>query len=581
MAFGVLLAIGLVVSILETVGIAGIFFVFQIILDPQRAAALPFGGWLPTSVSPERLTVIACIVLLIAFLAKALVSSFAYWLKWHVQWRLHIHLSTSLLRSYLDRSLSFHLRSNSSALLRNITANVSAVTQSCFLPAVDFVCDAVLLICITAGIFTLQPLGTLAVVTLAVVPAALFLYVGRKFFVRAGIRANEIAAEMYRTATEPLVGIKIVQTLGRQRFFNEQFRKRVVEYGDVARDHYFILQLPRQVIEFLLVAALLLTLGGAALRGGSPAELIPVLALFSAAVYRMMPSVLRMAAAVQNFRFANAALETISTEILSPQSQKLPRESPIKFEREIRLIDVDFAYEGAQTSALKGINMVVRHGEAVALVGRSGAGKTSLADILLGLHVPTAGSVQVDGTTYPDLAAVAREGVGYVPQETFLTDDTIRRNVAFGVIDGEIDENRIAAAVNAAALDELIAGLPAGLDTMVGERGVRLSGGQRQRLGIARALYHDPQLLVLDEATSSVDVTTEAEIALAIERLHGAKTLIVIAHRLSTVQRCDRIYYLENGRVDDVGTFEELSQRNASFKTMLNQMLIADRHGAG
>jgi ATP-binding cassette subfamily C protein len=205
-------------------------------------------------------------------------------------------------------------------------------------------------------------------------------------------------------------------------------------------------------------------------------------------------------------------------------------------------------------------------------VGSSGAGKTTLVDVILGLQSLTSGTVAIDGIAYSSAAQIRRGIFGYVPQESFLTDDTIRRNIALGLPDDEIDDDLVSRAIAMAAIEDVIANLPRGLGTVVGDRGMRLSGGQRQRIGIARALYHDPQVLILDEATSSIDMTTEAEISAAVHELRGQKTVIVIAHRLSTVRECDRVVFFKNGRIVDEGQFDNLIQMNDDFADMVRRM---------
>jgi ATP-binding cassette subfamily C protein len=229
---------------------------------------------------------------------------------------------------------------------------------------------------------------------------------------------------------------------------------------------------------------------------------------------------------------------------------------------------VSYAYDAGGASVLDDVSLAIRRGESIGIVGHTGAGKSTLVDLLLGLLQPTAGRISVDGRDRRQHARWWQRQIGYVPQAFFVTDDTLRRNIAFGIPDAEIDERRVQRAARVAQLEEVVAGLPQGLDTFVGERGIRLSGGQRQRVVIARALYHEPQVLVFDEATSALDNQTEREIARAIEALHGAITLIVIAHRLSTVRGCDRLIFLDQGRVAGVGSYEELMAGDARFRAV-------------
>jgi ABC-type multidrug transport system fused ATPase/permease subunit len=237
-------------------------------------------------------------------------------------------------------------------------------------------------------------------------------------------------------------------------------------------------------------------------------------------------------------------------------------DSSLKFVEEIRIRDLSFTYDAVIEPALSSVNLVVRRGEAVGIIGSSGSGKSTLVDVLLGLLQPSGGQMLVDKQDIQTNLRSWQNQIGYVPQTIFLTDDSLRRNIALGLPDNLVDEEAVVDALRAAQLQDFVAGLPDGLDTVVGERGVRLSGGQRQRIGIARALYNKPEVLVLDEATSSLDTETEHEVMKAVQALQGTKTVVIVAHRLSTVEYCDRLYRLENARVVDEGTFSEVMNRS-------------------
>jgi ATP-binding cassette subfamily C protein len=241
----------------------------------------------------------------------------------------------------------------------------------------------------------------------------------------------------------------------------------------------------------------------------------------------------------------------------------------LPFRDVIRVQNLEFKYPGAEVHSLHGVNLEIPRGSAVGVVGATGSGKTTLVDLILGLLTPTAGRILVDDQDLTGHMRAWQRQVGYVPQDIYLMDDTIRRNVAFGIKDADIDNTAVNRAIEAAQLSSFIVSLPAGVDTMVGERGIRLSGGQRQRIGIARALYHDPEVLVFDEATSSLDTETERFVMQAVERLRGARTIILIAHRMSTVRGCDKLFFLSDGRVLASGAFDSLLAENERFKTMV------------
>ena len=313
--------------------------------------------------------------------------------------------------------------------------------------------------------------------------------------------------------------------------------------------------LPRLWLEMLAVtglATLVLTL---LVLGHELGAVLPTLGLFAAAAFRLMPSVNRVLTSFQSLRYGLPVINTLHREFeLEPSAINEAGTTPTPFGETIEFDRVSYTYATAHTSALEDLSVVIRRGESVGVIGTSGAGKSTFVDVLLGLLTPDSGAVLVDGVDIQHSLRSWRDQIGYVPQSIFLTDDSLRNNVAFGLPAAQVDETAVWRAIRAAQLEEFVNSLPEGLDTVVGERGVRLSGGQRQRIGIARALYHDPSVLVLDEATSSLDTATEREVMQAVSALHGAKTILIVAHRLSTVEHCDRLYRIERGRVVETGT---------------------------
>jgi ABC-type multidrug transport system fused ATPase/permease subunit len=376
---------------------------------------------------------------------------------------------------------------------------------------------------------------------------------------------------MYAAVTEPLAGIKPIKTLGIEAFFLERFRRHVVRLGRLARRNGLLGQSLKPLLELLIVLGLLGPIGFMLAHGLPVVDMVPILAVFGTAAYRLMPSFVRMTNILQNLQFVRPVIALVHRD-LAQAEQAPPSRQPVlpapSLRNDIRLEGIGFAYEGTDEPVLTDITMTIRRGQSIALVGASGAGKTTLVDIILGLLQPTTGRILLDGRELPP--GCRPQLLGYVPQDSFLINDTVRRNIALGA--GTIDEAALRRAVTTAALDDFIAELPDGLDTMVGERGLRLSGGQRQRLAIARALYHRTDVLILDESTSSLDATTEAAVSEAIHRLKEIQTLIIIAHRLSTVRDCDRLFFMQAGRIVDEGNFAELLARNAAFRAMVRQM---------
>ena len=339
---------------------------------------------------------------------------------------------------------------------------------------------------------------------------------------------------------------------------------------------------PRYIVEVTLVGAMLVVVYTLTRSGQSASDLLAILGVFALAAYRLMPSANRILSAVNNVNFVRAPVEDVHRDMqlfAETAAEGAPGEAgeAVTFADSITLENLSYIYPGAAEAALNDVNQSIQRGESVGIVGRSGAGKTTLIDVILGVLAPSAGRLLVDGRDIRASLGSWQRRIGYVPQTIYLTDDTLRRNVAFGFEDEAIDDARIGAVLEAAYLHDFVSSLPGGLDTVVGEHGVRLSGGQRQRIGIARALYHDPDVLVMDEATSAVDSETERHIAAAIQALHGRKTILIIAHRLSTVRGCDRLLFLDGGRCPAAGSFDELMAGNASFRAMVDDGEWADR----
>jgi ABC-type multidrug transport system fused ATPase/permease subunit len=345
-------------------------------------------------------------------------------------------------------------------------------------------------------------------------------------------------------------GVKDIKLLGRADNFLDEYQVHNTGSAQAGEYQLTLHALPRLCLELLGVTGLAILVLAMVYEEKSLEAVLPTLGLFAAAAFRLMPSVNRVLSSIQSFRYAGPAIDILHKELslANGTPAQAPSEvQPIPFQQSLAVDLVTFSYPSTEAQALKGVDLTIRRGTSVGLIGTTGSGKSTLVDIILGLLAPTKGVVRVDGVDIQSNLRGWQDQIGYVPQSIFLTDDTLRRNIAFGINAKLIDENAVWRALKSAQLDEFVKGLPDGLNTFVGERGVRLSGGQRQRIGIARALYYDPQILVLDEATSSLDMKTEQGVMDAVRSLHGKKTIIIVAHRLSTVEQCDRLYRLEQG----------------------------------
>jgi ABC-type multidrug transport system fused ATPase/permease subunit len=406
------------------------------------------------------------------------------------------------------------------------------------------------LIGISAMLVVVEPLGVLLVMSTLVLAGWGFNRLTRNHLLRWGVALQFHEGLRIQRLQEGLGGAKDVKLLGRESDFLAQYRLHNAGSAQLIQRQATLQALPRLWLELLAVsglAALVLVMIGQ----GKPLEaLLPTLGLFTAAAFRLMPSVNRVIATVQNVRFSLPVINAMHSEFALLDATIVPESAqPFPFRSALVLDQINFQYPSADAQALCNVSLVIPQGSSVGFIGGSGAGKSTLVDIILGLFTPCSGIVKVDGTDIQTNLRGWQDQIGYVPQSIYLTDDTLRRNVAFGLPADQIDEAAVWRAIRAAQLEQFVNDSPQGLDTLVGERGIRLSGGQLQRIGIARALYHDPPVLVLDEATSSLDTATEHDVMRAVRALHGNKTLLIVSHRLSTVEHCDHLFRLEQGRL--------------------------------
>jgi len=537
---------------LETLSIGMVIPALTLFSGPEALARSPFLVHLLAALGnpSEGMLIAGGLLLLLAIYAVKSLVLVA--LAWQQSWFLasiRQDISRRLFQTYLTQPWTFHLQRNSAQLIRNNITEVGLFVQGC-----SGMLSACAEGCVILGIGLLlvwiEPLAAIAVgVSLALATWALQAVLHDRLK-RWGQMRQHAEGQRVKSLQQGLGGVREVKVFGRETAFLDQFQRAEFAASHAMRMQTFSGQLPRLWYELLAVAGVAV-LGIVLLLQGLPtADLVPRLGLFAVAAFRLMPSLNRIVASVQGIRYLEPAVNVLTHELALSGQPAEPNDSRrLPLEVEIRLHGVSFTYPRAAEPAIRDISLTIPCGTAVGIVGESGAGKSTLIDLLLGLLEPDSGIISADGRDIRSDLRGWQNCIGYVPQTIFLTDDTIRANVAFGVAPARIDDAAVARALRAAQLEGFVAGLPEGAETIVGERGVRLSGGQRQRIGIARALYWDPPILVLDEATSALDTATETGVMDAVNELHGTKTLIIIAHRLSTVSRCDELFTISKGRL--------------------------------
>lgn len=548
----VLLGLMFVGMVLETLGIG--LVIPAIGLLTQRDVSINYPAFRPvlqTLGSPSQQTLVICGVLALVgvYFIKTVFLAILAWRQTRFAFGVQARLSQSLFTAYLYQPYTFHLQRNSAQLIRNVINDVSVFTSN-VLAGMLLLTEILVVLGLGGLLLLVEPLGTLMVVSVLGATASGFHYLTRGYIARWGEARHRHEGLRIQHLQQGLGGAKDVKLLGREAEFLEQYRVHNFLTARVLELQVTLQQIPRLWLELLAVSGLAILVFSMVAQGRALETVLPTLGLFAAAAFRLMPSVSRILNAVQTLRYGLPVINTLSEEIkLANPAASRARGTGVPFRATLEFSHVVYSYPGAAGPAVKDLSLSIQRGESVGLIGASGAGKSTLVDVVLGLLAPNSGEVRVDGKDIQENLRGWQDQIGYVPQSIFLTDDTLERNVAFGVPNEQIDGTAVQRAIRAAQLDDFVASLPDGLKTFVGERGVRLSGGQRQRIGIARALYHDPAVLVLDEATSALDTATEHEVMQAVRALHGRKTILIVAHRLSTVEYCSRRYRLHEGRL--------------------------------
>ena len=567
-------------STLEALGIGLIGPFLNIAAHPESIHKIAWLSWLYDRLELEsdaRLIPVLALAIAALFCLKSLFY-FLSWAKiYQYSTNLKKSLITKLLTAYLAVPYTFHLKRNTDGLVKNILFETNTFAGLCILPllksAVDFI--ILLFLFLVLAKTDLLLLGMIMVILLPIF--ILFNLLGNQFKKWGKIK-SESKREMIRVLNHGLGGLKETRVIGCEAYFQQQMAGIAQKFAKAEYLFSTSQVLPRILIETALIIFIMLFISLSLIfLKQDMQEITGIMGVFALASMRLIPAASQLFGSINQLRNSNYAVNMLYLDLkeidrhrineLARAKLHFPTSSSVdfkdnkqamSFEHRIDLDRITYSYDSSSQLAVKDISIEIEKGQSIALIGKSGAGKTTLVDIILGLLEPKAGDILVDGVSIYDNLRGWQDLVGYIPQSIFLIDDTVERNIAFGVRDSEIDPEKMNKAIEAAQLEELITQLPQGIRTEVGERGVRLSGGQRQRIGIARALYYEREILVLDEATSALDNETERLVSDAIRSLAGTKTLITIAHRLSTVEHCDRIYLLENGRVVDSGSYQEV-----------------------
>jgi ABC-type multidrug transport system fused ATPase/permease subunit len=547
----------LVGGLLEAAGVGLIVPFISIITSDNFQLPIALTNIFPylNELSSQEIIVLAVASFVLFYFVKSLFLMFLAGMQALFYYRIQESVSTRLFNSYLGMPYTFHLQNNSGKLLSNTITESMQFAVSFTAPALLFLNDLVITLMILSVLIYVEPVGAIiAFIIFGSMSLLLF-----KFSKTGATLWGETRQEKERLriecAQQGFAGIKDIKIYGRENIFQDGYSKHTHISLEAARKQTILQNVPRIFLEFIAVVALCSLVAFVTLTGDK-SNLMVIVGLFAAAAFKLLPTIARMVQSAQSMVFSRPVVSFVYDELVenknyySKNDLALPLDSHERFSANLSVTDLTFVYEGVDFPALDSINLDIEVGSMIGFIGASGAGKSTLIDCLLGLIQSTSGYISADGIKITrDNVRSWQKNIGYVPQDIFLLDGSLRDNIGFGIPSESIDEEKIRSAVEKAQLTDFIASIPDGLDTKVGERGVRLSGGQRQRIGIARALYNNPSILFLDEATSALDIDTEREVMQAVEKLQGSATVLIIAHRYSTIENCDYLYKLEKGKI--------------------------------
>jgi len=544
-------------AFLQTAGVGLLVQVVNVVIDPDAleksqivATLYEFLG----SSSYERFSVTVMVLLILTYVVKNLFLFLQQKLTYSFVYTNQFRTSERMMRNYLRRSYEFYLSADTAVVQRNITADVNNM-YALILYLLQLLSDGVVSLFVVTYCFLTN--GTMTMILAVVMLALMFTVKGiiQPIMRRAGKDNQDYYSSLFKWISQTVQGIKEVKVGGKEQYFVEEYNKCGRGYVSAVQRYSLYGSIPKLLLETACVSAMVGYMIFQVVSGAAVDDMLNVLSTLAAAAFVLLPCVNRISNQINSIAYCEPAFLGVSDHLQDEIAEEKvdmsfasDREDKLPLTKAIELREITYAYPGTDKLIFDHANMTIPIGASVGIVGTSGAGKSTVVDILLGLLKLQTGAVYADGKAVEDNNRRFLKNIGYIPQMIFMLDDTIRHNVAFGVPAGKIDEDRVWEVLKEAQLDEFVRNLPEGLDTGIGERGIRLSGGQRQRIGIARALYHDPEVLVLDEATSALDNDTETAIMDSINRLHGRKTLVIIAHRLQTIEKCDLVYRVEDGK---------------------------------
>ncbi|MBR4982478.1 MAG: ABC transporter ATP-binding protein [Lachnospiraceae bacterium] len=552
----------LIGGVLESLSISVVIPVVSVLLDPKAVETNELLATIYNGLHLQNVTQFT-VVMLVALIGAFILKNLFLFLQNVVQLRFvytnQFATSRRMMINFMKRPYEYYLNADTAVIQRNITSDVNNM-YGLILSVLQLISEGVVFACLVAVLLIVDAKMIMTIAVLLIVVLLLIKVVLKPIMVKAGQENQDYYSGLYKWIEQSVMGIKEIKIANKEQYFINEYAKCGFGYVNAVQKYNLFNSTPRLLIETVCIAGLVLYMMIVMLQGATVTEMIPQLTTFGMAAMRLIPSANRINNYLTSISYFEPFFMGVSDhlqeeihdenmvyDVEAYDHKKIVEKLDIK--DKIELKDITYKYPNSEQLIFNHADMEIPVGSAVGIVGSSGSGKTTVVDILLGLLELQTGNIYADGINVKEHYEEWLKNIGYIPQTIFMIDSTIRKNVAFGIADEDIDDERVWAVLKEAQLDEFVKSLPEGLDTGIGERGIRLSGGQRQRIGIARALFEDPEVLVLDEATSALDNDTEAAIMESINRLHGKKTLIIIAHRLQTIEKCDIVYRVENGKV--------------------------------
>jgi len=552
-----LAALTVLSAVLEMLSLTLIVPAMSILVDPD--SSLPNSSLTESfnALSTNHRVVIGMTVLVFVFILKNVFSAAVKAKQFVFQSQIEIRISDDLLSKYLKQPYAFHLQTNSSEMYRNLI-DIAQLIETTIAPSLLLVCETLVIIGLITLLLIVEPSGFSVVLVVFGLFTLLFTRLSNNSAQHHGQIRRDALGSKLRVLQDCFNGIKEIRISGREQIFFERFGFENTRYATASSRFLYLKQLPAYFLEIIVIGSLGLLVIVLTIRGSSPSDSVTTLAIFGAAAFRVLPSLNRVITAFQNLRFGSSTLDSVIEAFEFVEVRDLSAQTEMAFEKQIAFLNVGFSYGPDSDEAIRDVNFTIEKGSNVGIIGKSGAGKSTIIDLLLGLNSATSGRIQVDGVDIATCLSAWRKNIGYVPQNVYISDLTIKENIAFGVPMDDIDERKLVAAIEMAQLETFISNLADGVNSRVGENGLQVSGGERQRIGIARALYSNPKVLILDEPTSSLDVETEVDLLRQIENLNKIMTVITITHRVKNVENCDKVLLISEGRIAAMGKYADV-----------------------